>query len=142
MMPLTATTELEKLSDSANTKLFSCKTVFPFTLFPDEIYVDKTKVTIAKKVFFLSKNVKTILIKDIRFIDVGTSPFFATLSIEIINYEQNPAPIRFLKRNDAIKMHDIISGMIAVKAEHIDLEDISRKKIVEEATTIGSSPEE
>lgn len=130
--------KLERLSDLSSSLLFSCRTVFPFTLFPDTITVDKIKVSVIQKIFFFSGSVQSILIKDIRFVQLSTSILFGTIKIEMIGYVENPPPINFLSKKDAVKLHNIITGLLVTKAENIDLDELSRKNVVKAVKKIGS----
>ncbi|NCN07013.1 MAG: hypothetical protein GW946_04215, partial [Candidatus Pacebacteria bacterium] len=80
---LTSEQRLQHMAVEANRTLFTCTSVFPFALFPDKIIVDSTKVVIHKKVFFLSSEVITILLQDIRLVEMNTGPFFAKLQFEV-----------------------------------------------------------
>lgn len=129
---------LKEFDKKTDTLLYSCKTVFPFTLFRDSVSVDPTKVTIRHHYFFLSSTIETILVKDIRYVHLSTNPFFASLNFEIMSMERNPEPIKFLNRFDAQKIHNIIMGLVAIKKEGITTDGVKKQTLVKRARNIGS----
>jgi hypothetical protein len=131
--------KLATLAEETDTILFSCRTVFPFTLFPDSISIDQTKITVSRKIFFLSESMYTILISDLKFVHVNTSPFFAQVIFEIAGHEQNPTPIKYLLRRDAIKLKEIAMGLVTAKKEGISMQGISKKSILKNTKKIGTT---
>lgn len=131
--------EISQLSEASQDILFQCSSVFPFTLFPDSISVDKKKVTIVYSLFFFSKSVFTILLEDIRTVKVDSGLFFGTLSIEVAGYEQNPQPLNFLPKFSAFKIRDIIMGLVAARREEIGIGKINKKELSIRAKKIGQA---
>jgi len=134
-------TGFDKLVKATNEKIYSCQSVFPFTLFPDIIKVDQYKIDIIYSIFFFSKSVFTILLKDVRTVKVDSGLFFATLNIEVIGYEKNPTPVRFLPKAAAFKLRDIIMGLVAAKRNKVDLATIDEKTLKADAQKVGSTRE-
>ncbi len=108
--------------------IFQCQTVFPFTLFPTTVEVTPTRVNIEYGVFFLSHRRVSILIVDLVNAVVSTNIFFGTLQLEIRYFESNPAPVRFLPKNDAVKLRQIITGLIEAKDKNIQLGKLTPKR--------------
>src|SRR3989344_2348448 len=67
--------------ERVQTVLFQIKSVFPFDLFPDTITVYPTKVTVVKKYFFASQEVRALMIEDIAEIDIQTGLLFSKILI-------------------------------------------------------------
>lgn len=130
--------KLQMLRDNAGELLFSCTSIFPFTLFPDTVSIDPNKVDITHRLFFFSKNIRTLLIEDIRFVNVATNLFFAQLHFEVVGYEKNPDPVRFLSKKDAIKAKQIITGLIAARKKNVSLKNVKNKSLTKSAKKIGA----
>ena len=87
--------------------------------------------------FFKSKRTYNILIEDLISVKLSTSLFFATMRFEIQGYEQNPAPIRYLSKQEAIKAHRLITGLITCKRNNINLKKMSFEEINKKVYQIG-----
>ncbi|PIR60722.1 MAG: hypothetical protein COU67_01175 [Candidatus Pacebacteria bacterium CG10_big_fil_rev_8_21_14_0_10_44_54] len=135
---LTSEQRLQHMAVEANRTLFTCTSVFPFALFPDKIIVDSTKVVIHKKVFFLSSEVITILLQDIRLVEMNTGPFFAKLQFEVFGFDDKSISIRYLRRSDAARIKDLVMGLVAVKDTGINLKHVDSGSLVRSAKKIGS----
>lgn len=141
---LTEVTKLDNLVKKTNRRILSIQSVFPFDFFPDTVHIDENKVDVIHRTFFWEKQMFPILIKNINGANITTNPFFATLSIEVTGYEKNPRPIRFLKRNDAVRARRIILGLVACAKEGrkgIDLSKIPLTELREKVEEIGKSRE-
>lgn len=121
--------------------LFKTSSVFPFDLFPDEITVDMNQVNIVIRVFFWSERRHSILIKDISDVLVDTGPFFATIKLIDFGFKENSIDINWLKRGDAIKLRQIIQGLMAIVRQGIDLSQISTDYISREVEQLGKTTE-
>lgn len=129
---------LEKLQKNSEVLLHSCTSIFPFTLFPDTVTIDPNKVDITHRIFFFSKSIRSLLIEDIRFVDVSTNLFFASLHFEVVGYEKNPEPIRFLAKNDAVKAKQIITGLIAARKKKIPIDAVKNTHLKKKMEKIGT----
>ncbi len=130
--------KLQRLAHNSNRILYLCKTVFPFTLFPDFVTVDQTKVVIKKSTFFLSNNIVTVLIRDIRLVEVDTGPLFATFRLEVAGFDYKVIKVPFLQKNDAIQLKKIVMGLIVAQQQNIDLKKISKRELIYQTRKIGS----
>lgn len=133
--------ELDRLVKASKKVLYKCRSVFPFTFFPDTVVVDQNKIDIVYSTFFFSKSIFTLMIDDVRTVKVNIGPFFATMLFEVIGYEKNPQPVRFLPKKSALKMRRIIMGLTTAKRERIELESLNRKLLVQKAEEIGTTQE-
>ncbi len=110
--------KLYRAAIKSHDNLFSANTVFPFILFPDTITLDREKLTIIHRPFFMMAHVTAIRIHDILNAEVDIGPFFGSLRIITRYYSgpdsqfagpdstenhRKPASINFLWRHDAIK---------------------------------------
>lgn len=133
--------ELRDLAKNTAEALFSCQTVFPFTFFPDRITVDQNKVDIIYSYFLFTKTIVTLMIEDIRTVEVNTGPLFAEMRFEINGYGKNPPPIRYLAKEDAIKMRRMIMGLAVVKRKEVETEGVANSQIKKNVEKIGLVPD-
>lgn len=124
--------KFEELINRSTKEIMKISSFFPFDLFPDVLIVYPDRVNIIFKEFFFSKQIITVLIKNIKDIVVETSILFATIKITIDGYEQNPVTIRFLKRGEAIKTRRMIQGLASLDKAGIDILKIKAELGAEE----------
>lgn len=129
--------ELNKLADASQTELMRCTSIFPFTFFPDTIHVAKTKIDIVYGVFFFSRRVFSILYEDIKTLRISTNLLFASFQFEIVGYEQNPEPVRFLPKRKAMRTRQLIMGMVSIKREGVEIGTIKKDELISKALAIG-----
>jgi hypothetical protein len=137
--------KLAKLADKTENILFEASTVFPFTLFPDTVIIDRTKVTVVIRNFFYTKRYFSLLLEDVRVAHVSTIPFFGTLTIEMKGLELRDykKDIHFLRRGDAVRAQRIITGLITAREEEgVDLTVLSDAEVARLAEDIGMAQEE
>lgn len=137
----------KELEDAANLKrtvkkahevLANVQTVFPLTLFPDSIVVDRTKVSIKKRSFFLTSNTISFQIEDILNVSCGTGPIFGSLTIasrvmSTIDHFQ----IDRLWRADAIFLKHLIQGHIIAKNNKLETDQLSIEEMIETLRELG-----
>lgn len=133
--------KIDSLVEMAQQTLYRVESVFPFDLFPDEIRIDENKVSIVRRNFFFTEDVVSILIKDIRTIMLSTSVFFASLKFDIRGYEENPEPVEYLPKNQAIRARRIILGLLASEKREIDVSKIDRDELVIKMEEVGRARE-
>jgi len=95
-------------------KLFKASSVFPFDFFPDSISIDKEKIVVTQRSFFLSEHIESVFIKDIQNVVIERAPLFATI---IITSQKSTKPIliHHLKAADAKEARAIIDDLITVQ---------------------------
>jgi hypothetical protein len=71
-----AAAALKKVVKRSHEVLASVRTVFPLTLFPDSIVVDRTKISLIKRDFFWTSNTISFQIEDVLNVSCGTGPLF------------------------------------------------------------------
>lgn len=136
--------ELEKLEQLAkvNTKsLFSCTTVFPFTLFPTKLAVDRDKITIGEQFFFWSKLMETLLIKDIMTVSVSESVLFASIEFAPNKFadSQTISTVNYLPKEDAQKFRIIVQGLMVAYKEKVDVSKIPDEELLPRLIDIGKT---
>jgi hypothetical protein len=124
----------DELAGAVNTSheiLMTAKTVFPFTLFPDTVSIDRTNLTIAHRVFFKIAVIVTIKIEDILNITPNIGPFLGSLRI-VTTFVDNKSPyvVNYLSRADALKINRILLGYKVALEQKIDTDSLSKEELV------------
>src|SRR5690606_8068229 len=111
--------ELTQTIQSSHEVLIKASTVFPFTLFPDTVTLDRAKLTISHREFFRTGEVMSIRIEDILNVTVDVGPFFGSLKIFTRFFSTDkPYEVHFLTRRDALQIKRILQGyVIALQKE-------------------------
>lgn len=131
--------DLKKMVKKSHEVLVSARTVFPITLFPHDIILDRTKITIIKRDFFWSSRVISIQIQDILNVSANIGPIFGSLTIasrvmnSIDHFEVN-----FLWRNDAIHIKQMIQGYAIAKHSNLDTDHLSKEEMIDTLTELGN----
>lgn len=101
-------------------------TIFPFTLFPDTLSIDRAKVTVAKRFFFRMAETTSFRIEDILSASSAVGPFFGSVKIitRVMNKEQETEVGPFW-RDDAERMKRIIHGYVIAKQRAIDTSQLN-----------------
>lgn len=133
-----ASVALQSLADSADNVLFRITSFFPFDLFPDELIIDETKVTIVNRSFFASEQIYTIGFASIIDVTIETAPFFATLNIRDRGWS-TIISIRYLPKEKAIKALKILQGVLILQSKSLDISSLSSRNVLKNVETIGHS---
>lgn len=130
--------ELKRIITRSNEILASAKTVWPFTLFRDDIIVDRTKITITKRSFFFVSEIMSIRVEDILNVKVSLGPFFGslTLAVRVLSSEDHHT-INFFWREDAVHLKHIIQGYIIAQHNNIDCRDQNREMLIATLSELG-----
>jgi len=117
--------------------LYEAETIFPFTLFPDTITLDREKLTIADRFFWRIAKITSTPISEIMSCEANVGPFFGSLHLTFRFFTDNQRTVSFLTRNDAIQMQRLIHGFIIAHRREIDTTNIEKDKLVELLTELG-----
>jgi hypothetical protein len=116
--------ELTKAIKNSREILAKATTVFPFTLFTDDITVDRSQVTIVHRTFLKLGDVTSIRIEDILNIEATVGPFFGSLKITTRYFNQSQDQqhylINWLWRHDALRIKRILHGYLIAVKQKID----------------------
>jgi len=106
-------------------------TVFPFTLFPDTVTIDRSKLTITHRSFFSVAEVTSIRIEDMLNVIANVGPFFGSLKVStrFFDSEKEPLKVNWLWREDALRLKRVIQGYIIAIQEHIDCSALSAAEL-------------
>lgn len=130
--------KLQKTVKKSHEVLASVQTVFPATLFPDSIVVDRTKISIKKRTFFMTSNTISFQVEDVLNVSCGTGPVFGSLTIasrvmSTIDHFQ----IERLWRGDAIFLKHLIQGHIIAKNNKLETDQLSVEEMIETLCELG-----
>lgn len=142
-----AAEELEELADTLGESrdiLVKATTVFPLTLFPDTITVDKNKITITHRNFFKSGEVLSIAIEDVLNITTMVGPFFGKIKLATRFFDPNkPYEIDHFWREDALKIKRIVQGYLIARQKEIDTSSLPSKELAASLDELGrDTPDE
>lgn len=121
---------LHQIATHAQETLLAAEAVFPFQLFPDSIVLDRTKVTLHKRIFFGATDDISVQIEDILNVGVDAGPFFATLKIFTRIPYVDPLTIHNLRRQEALDFQGVIEGYVIARAEKIDCSSINKYELL------------
>jgi len=122
-----------------NRVLLIIKSVFPFDFFPDKLIIDENKLSIYSREFFFTDDVRCFCYKDIQFVEIFSSLFFASLQIKIFGFPNDDIKITFLKRNDAYKARRLIQGLIEGTKANVDFSGMNTSELTCQAEILGSA---
>jgi hypothetical protein len=129
--------QLASIAENAQDILVTATAVFPFDFFPDSISVDRTKVTIHKRLFFGQTEVKSLQVEDILNVEIDAGPLFASLKITSRVPNQPPMEVHYLPKHQAAEIHSIIEGYNIARAKKIDCSTIPKKDLVPLLVRLG-----
>lgn len=122
--------------------LFRADTVFPFTLFPDTITLDREKLTVVTRTFFKTAMIVSVPIDSISNVEVNVGPFFGSVHMASKYFVQNIHAVNFLSRSDAVKIEHLLQGFIISHDKNIDLTDIEKEDLLVLLNDLGQGVSE
>lgn len=129
---------LHKAVKQAHEILARANTVFPITLFPDTVLVDRTKVTIIRRNFFWSEDVLSIRIEDVLNVSASVGPLFGSLTIASrVMSTTDHFQINHFWRDDASHLKHIIQGYVIAQHNNIDIAHLSKNELIETLQELG-----
>ena len=132
------TEDLNNIIMKSHEVLAEANTVFPVTLFPDTVVVDRTKVTIIKRDFFWSSDTMTFRIEDVLNAEVTVGPIFGSLTIASrVMSTTDHFRIDHFWRKDAIYLKRIIQGYVIAQHNKIDVSHLSKDELIRTLNELG-----
>lgn len=133
-----AVIDLRRKVRKSHQVLANVRTVFPLTLFPDSIVVDRTKVTIIRRTFFWSAEMISFQVEDILNVSASVGPFFGSLTIvSRVMSTIDHFTVDHLWRRDAIALKHIIQGYIIAKHSSMETDHLSQGELVALVSELG-----
>lgn len=128
---------LKKIAAESHEVLDSCRSVFPFMLFPDSIILDRTKVTLIKREMF-SQDIITVRIEDVLNVGAHTGILFGSLNIAIrVMNSTDHFQIKFLWAQDALRLKQLIQGYVIAQHNDIDVKHLKRGDLIRTLRELG-----
>ncbi|HSX33746.1 MAG TPA: hypothetical protein VLF91_05425 [Candidatus Saccharimonadales bacterium] len=138
-----AVEQLRQAVDTAQEVLVRADTVFPFTLFPDTVVVDREKITVSHRFFFRVAEVMSIGIDDILNVAADVGPLFGALKVTTRFYnEKKPYSVNYLWRSDALAIKQLLQGYIIARKKNVDLEPLPTSDLRTVLTQLGQGAPE
>lgn len=138
--------KFENIKSRHEIKLLETKTLFPFSIFPDTLVIDTTKVTVVRKKLFATEFITTIPLKDVSDVTVQTALFMGSVTFKYMPQSNSPGmlePVSItmssLKREDAIKAKNILKGVLVANSEDIDIAELTPEEVADVVEKFGSS---
>lgn len=129
--------KLEQLAGRDEQILAEVSSVFPFTLFPDSIMVTRTRVTVNYYMFFMARQVHSVLIDDLMMVEIVTSPFFAAVHLVDKRFPGETIKVQYLPKEEARKVHRVVQGLLVAHQEKVDLEKVANEDLIPELLRMG-----
>lgn len=132
--------KLDELTQKATGSIYELSSVFPFDFFPNTIYIEQKQLVFIYRQFFWSTQEFHVLFEDILSPIVESGVFFSTLRLQLGpgGFKQDPPPIRYLKKEEALRAKRIIVGLLICNKEKIDFADMTNDEILVKVEKIGS----
>ena len=130
--------ELRNAIRGSNQVLATASTVFPLTLFPDTITVDRAKVTITRRNFFKAAEVMSLRIEDILNVTANVGPLFGSVKIASrVFSSEKPYVVDRFWREDALKLKRVMQGYIIALEKKIDCSQLSTDELAHMLDRLG-----
>ena len=130
--------QLKRMIAQSKEVIARVTTIFPLELFPDDIILDRTKVTIIQRNFFWSSNVLSVHIEDVLNVKCTLGPFFGsiTISMRVMNSVDH-FEVDHLWRRDAVEIKRLIQGYMTAKQNKVKLDDMPVDEVVKTLEELG-----
>lgn len=125
MTPDESVAELKQAIKGSNQVLATATTVFPLTLFPDTLTVDRAKLTITKRRFFGAAEVMSIQIEDVLNVTATVGPLFGSIKIDSRIPTAKPYVVHHFWRKDALRLKRITQGYLIALQRGIDCSSLT-----------------
>lgn len=110
---------VDDLIKKSNRNIISITSIFPWSIFPNTIYVEESRVTFYFNQF-LSSQSHSVDIKDISNVFIESSLLFSSLQVVSRTYVQNNIKIGKLDKKKAIRVKEIIEGLRTLRENNIN----------------------
>lgn len=131
--------KLERAVRESCEAIIEVKTVFPFTLFPNTITIDRHKLTLTYRSFFNAEESISVPIPNLKNIQASLDPFFGSLVITSDHFVNNTQEIKFLKREDAKEIQRLVQGAMIANTEKIDVSKVEVPQLKKLLHELGSA---
>lgn len=130
--------QLATVAKKSHEILFKASTVFPFSLFPDTITVDREKVSYATRQFIRTAQITSVPVRDILSVEADIGPFFGSVHTRSRFFINDRKTVNWLRRADAVKLQRILQGYIIAMEQDIDCDNIEKNQLVKMLNDLGT----
>jgi hypothetical protein len=128
---------LSELTEKSQDILYEASTVFPFTLVPDTITLDREKLTIATRFFWRMADITSVPVGEIMSAEAVVGPFFGSLHLTFRFFANNEKVVSFLPRSDALEIQRLIHGYIIAHRREIDVSSVKKDRLIKLLSELG-----
>jgi hypothetical protein len=129
--------KLKELVETSHEILVTATTVFPLTLFPDTVTVDRNKVNIHRRNFFFTEEIESIKVEDILKVTCSLGPVFGSISIALVMQPDNANTVKNFWRNDAMRLKRILQGYIVALNNEVDCSKLPKNELLDMLYELG-----
>lgn len=129
--------ELAEITEKSQDILYEATTVWPFTLFPDTITLDREKLTIANRAFWRVATITSVPVGEIMSAEATVGPFFGSMDLTFRFFANNERKIKFLTRKDATQLQRLLHGYIIAHRREIDVSSVSKDELCKLLVELG-----
>ena len=129
---------IHDIVDNADDVLYEASSVFPFTLVPDTIKLDREKLTIANRYFWKTANITSTPVSEIMSCETTVGPIFGSIHLTFRFFTDNVREIKFFWREDAINFQRMMHGYIIAQRKEIDVSHIPTEELKELLNKLGT----
>src|SRR5688572_25346830 len=122
--------KLKQLRRQSEKVIYSASTFS--ILNPTTIYIDREKLTIVQRPWWIFQKRFPILIKDIKTVVANIAVIFGEVILDISGYETNPDIIRPFWPGETLKVKRILLGLVIATREGIDLSVYDDEELLKE----------
>ncbi|HXY18217.1 MAG TPA: hypothetical protein VEH48_02235, partial [Candidatus Nitrosopolaris sp.] len=129
--------KLFSVTEKSHDILYRANTVFPFTLFPNTVTLDREKLTFATRYFFRSAKITSVPVRDILSVEANVGLLFGSVHTASRYFITNPYTVNYLWRGDAVNLQRLLQGYIIAHEQQIDCSSIERNQLVAMLEDLG-----
>jgi hypothetical protein len=129
---------LHEVAANTDDKLFEASTVFPFTLVPDTLTLDREKLTIANRIFWKTANITSTPVSEIMSCEANVGPIFGSIHLTFRFFTDNQREIKYLWREDAMRFQRLMHGYIIANRKEVDVSKIKKSELIELLLKLGT----
>lgn len=124
--------------NKTNEELFRFKSVFPFDFFPDSVILDRFKINIIKRDFFLSHRIITIPLSGSIGVKVNSGPFLSQIEVFDPQGGQKSVMIRNLINADSTRFRELVEGLIVAIKQGVNTTKMTKDELINSAMQWGA----
>ena len=131
--------DLAALGQGSGRVLCSIRSIFPLDAVPDILTVDENKVTVELRQL-LEAQTHVMLVSDIADVDLDATALYATLRLQPRATGAAWISISNLKKEEAAKARQLISGLMLAHERDIDLSQVDDGDLYGQVIACGVTP--